>query len=141
METKHHISTVTIEGDSTFALCMEAQTRGFTLFHWTPDQLALRDGKATAWVEPMKLFERPGDHFELGPAVRTDLGELDVILLRQDPPFDMAYITTTHILERVHPGTLVVNDPAAVRNAPEKILVTEFPRFMPETLITRDFAR
>ncbi|MCR9122070.1 MAG: glutathione synthase [Phyllobacteriaceae bacterium] len=133
-----HISTVAIEGDTTFALCLEAQARGHALFHYTPDRLALRDGTASALLEPLTVRDVKGDHFTLGPAERTDLSQMDVVLLRQDPPFDMNYITTTHILERIHPETLVVNDPAWVRNSPEKIFVMEFSDFMPETLITKD---
>ena len=133
-----HVSTIQIDGDSTFALGLEAQNRGHSLYHWEPDRLQLRDGKVRAAIETLSLKDSENDHFKLGPKLDTDLSELDVILLRQDPPFDMAYITTTHILERIHPETLVVNDPAAVRNAPEKILVTEFSDLMPETLITRD---
>lgn len=134
-----HVSTIHILGDSTFALGMEAQARGHALFHWEPDRLQLRDGNVRAQIEEMSLKDVEGGHYTLGEKVDTDLSELDVVLLRQDPPFDMAYITTTHILERIHPDTLVVNDPASVRNAPEKILVTEFADMMPETLITRDF--
>ena len=134
-----HVSTIQIEGDSTFALGLEAQNRGHSLYHFEPDRLQLRDGKLVAGIEEMHLKDVVGDHFTLGPKTDTDLSELDVILLRQDPPFDMAYITSTHLLERVHPGTLVVNDPVSVRNAPEKILVTEFADLMPATLITRDF--
>jgi glutathione synthase len=133
-----HVSTVSIAGDTTFALSLEAQRRGHALFHYTPDRLSLRDGKAIAWAEPMQLRDVRGDHFELGEQQRLDLTQVDVVLLRQDPPFDMNYITTTHILERIHPATLVVNDPAWVRNSPEKIFVTEFPDLMPETLITKD---
>jgi len=134
-----HVSSIHIDGDSTFALGLEAQNRGHTLFHWEPNRLQLRNGKVRARIEEMTLRDVAGDHFTLGDPVDTDLSELDVIQLRQDPPFDMAYITTTHILERIHPETLVVNSPASVRNAPEKILVTEFADLMPETLITRDF--
>jgi glutathione synthase len=133
-----HISTVTIAGDTSFALALEAKRRGHALFHYTPKQLSLADGKVVAQVERLDVRDVKGDHFTLGEPVRTDLTEMDVILLRQDPPFDMNYITTTHILERIHPKTLVVNDPAWVRNSPEKIFVTEFPDLMPETLITRD---
>lgn len=133
-----HISTIAIEGDTTFALCLEAQARGHHLFHYTPDRLALRDGSVSAMLEPLTVRDVKGDHFTLGPAERTDLSQMDVVLLRQDPPFDMNYITTTHILERIHPKTLVVNDPAWVRNSPEKIFVMEFADFMPETLITKD---
>ena len=133
-----HVSTVTISGDTSFALSLEAQRRGHALYHYTPDRLSMIGGKVFARVEEMKVFDVKGSHFSLGEPVRTDLSEMDVILLRQDPPFDMNYITTTHILERIHPKTLVVNDPAWVRNSPEKIFVTEFPDLMPETLITKD---
>ncbi len=133
-----HVSTVNIMGDTSFALSLEAQRRGHSLFHYTPDRLSQENGRIYARVEEMQLRDEPGNHFSLGEPVRTELTEMDVILLRQDPPFDMNYITTTHLLERVHPKTLVVNDPAWVRNSPEKIFVTEFPDLMPETLITRD---
>jgi len=133
-----HISTVQIAGDTTFALCLEAQARGHELFHYTPDRLTMRDGRIVARVEQLSVRDVKGDHFTLGAPVRTDLAEMDVVLLRQDPPFDMNYITTTHLLERIHPETLVVNDPAWVRNSPEKIFVTEFPDLMPETMITKD---
>jgi glutathione synthase len=117
---------------------LEAERRGHMLFHYTPDRLAMRDGRVEARVEPVKVRDLKGDHFSLGAAEVADLSGMDVVLLRQDPPFDMAYITTTHLLERIHPETLVVNDPAQVRNAPEKLFVTEFPDLMPPTLITRD---
>lgn len=133
-----HVSTVSIEGDTSFALSLEAQRRGHRLFHYTPDRLSMRDGKVFARIEEMQVRDEKGNHYALGEPVRTDLSEMDVILLRQDPPFDMNYITTTHMLERIHPQTLVVNDPAWVRNSPEKIFVTEFPDLMPETLITKD---
>jgi glutathione synthase len=133
-----HVSTVSIAGDTSFALSLEAQRRGHKLFHYTPDRLSMRDGKVFARVEEMRVRDEKGNHYSLGEPVRTDLSEMDVILLRQDPPFDMNYITTTHMLERIHPQTLVVNDPAWVRNSPEKIFVTEFPDLMPETLITKD---
>ena len=135
-----HISTVQIAGDTTFALCLEAQARGHELFHYTPDRLSMRGGTVSARVEPLSVRDIKGDHYTLGEAVRTDLSEMDVVLLRQDPPFDMNYITTTHLLERIHPKTLVVNDPAWVRNSPEKIFVMEFSDLMPETLITKDIA-
>jgi glutathione synthase len=135
-----HVSSISIAGDSTFAMSLEAQKRGYKLFHYTPDQLSLRDGTVFAIVEPMILRDVKGDHFELGEQRRIDLATMDVVLLRQDPPFDMSYITSTHLLERIHPGTLVVNDPAWVRNSPEKIFVTEFPDLMPKTLITRSLA-
>lgn len=135
-----HISTVQIAGDTTFALCLEAQARGHELFHYTPDRLTMRGGTVSARVEPLSVRDVKGDHYTLGEAVRADLSEMDVVLLRQDPPFDMNYITTTHLLERIHPKTLVVNDPAWVRNSPEKIFVMEFSDLMPETLITKDIA-
>ncbi len=133
-----HISKISIVGDSTFALMLEAERRGHTLHHYTPDRLAMRDGRVEARVEPVKVRDLKGDHFTLGAPELADLSGFDVVLLRQDPPFDMAYITTTHLLERIHPDALVVNDPAHVRNAPEKLFVTAFPALMPETLITRD---
>ena len=133
-----HVSSINIGGDSTFAMSLEAQARGYKLFHYTPDRLTMRDGKIYATVEPMELRDVKGDHFTLGSPERIDLSTMDVVLLRQDPPFDMAYITATHLLERIHPKTLVVNDPAWVRNSPEKIFVTEFADLMPPTLITRD---
>ncbi len=125
---------------STFALLLEAQKRGHRLSYYTPDKLAQRGGKVFATVQPLDVRDKAGDHFTLGDAKRTELTAFDVILLRQDPPFDLAYITTTHLLERVHPKTLVVNDPAHVRNAPEKIFVLDFADLMPPTLITRDLA-
>ncbi len=133
-----HVSTVNIAGDTSFALSLEAQRRGHKLFHYTPDRLSMRDGQVFARVEEMTVRDEKGNHFSLGEPVRTNLAEMDVVLLRQDPPFDMNYITTTHILERIHPKTLVVNDPNWVRNSPEKIFVTEFPDLMPDTLITKD---
>ena len=134
------IERINIKGDSTFALLLEAQKRGHALAYYTPDRLALRDAQVFATVQPLKVRDQPGDHFTLGEAARVELATFDVVLLRQDPPFDLAYITSTHMLERVHPKTLVVNDPAQVRNAPEKIFVMEFPDLMPPTLITRDLA-
>ncbi len=133
-----HVSTVSIAGDTSFALSLEAQRRGHELWHYTPDRLSMLNGRVVARAEPMQVRDVERDHFTLGPAERVDLSEMDVVLLRQDPPFDMNYITTTHLLERIHPKTLVVNDPAWVRNSPEKIFVTEFPDLMPETLITKD---
>ncbi len=133
-----HIARIRIRGDSTFALMLAGQARGHTLFHYTPDRLTLRDGRTEARVEPVTVRDVEGDHFTLGEGSTADLGDFDVVHLRQDPPFDMGYITTTHLLERIHPKTLVVNDPAHVRNAPEKLFVTEFPALMPPTLISRD---
>src|ERR1700756_2153178 len=134
------IERISIRGDSTFALLLEAQKRGHGTAYYTPDRLALRGAKVVANVQPLKVRDQQGDHFTLGEARRTELGEFAVVLRRQDPPFDLAYITTTHLLERIQPGTLVVNDPSAVRNAPEKMFVMEFPELMPPTLITRDLA-
>jgi glutathione synthase len=134
------IERINIRGDSTFALLLEAQARGYALSFYTPDRLALRDGRVTATVQPLKVRDVVGDHFTLGQGESVDLASFDVVLLRQDPPFDLAYITTTHLLERIHPGTLVVNDPREVRNAPEKMYVMEFFDLMPPTLITRDLA-
>jgi len=132
------IERINIRGDSTFALLLEAQRRGHALSYYTPDRLALADSKVSAAVRPLTVRDAPGDHFTVGEPRVTDLSGFDVVLLRQDPPFDLAYISTTHLLERIHPQTLVVNDPAHVRNAPEKVFVTEFPDLMPPTLITRD---
>jgi len=134
------IQRINIKGDSTFALLLEAQRRGHGLAYYTPDRLALRDGKLFATVESLSVRDRAGDHFTLDEPRRLALSEFDVILLRQDPPFDLSYITSTHFLERIHPKTLVVNDPAHVRNAPEKVFVTEFSDLMPPTLLTRDLA-
>jgi glutathione synthase len=134
------IERINIRGDSTFALLLEAQSRGHVLAYYTPDQLALREGDVFATVRALTVRDREGDHFTLQEPQRAKLEEFDVVLLRQDPPFDLAYITTTHVLERIHPRTLVVNQPTAVRNAPEKMFVMEFPELMPPTLITRDLA-
>ena len=132
------IQRIKIAGDSTFALLLEAQARGHRLLHYTPDRLSMRDGRIVASAEPLEVRDVEGNHCSLGAPERIDLAGVDVVLLRQDPPFDLAYITTTHLLERIHPETLVVNDPISVRNAPEKVFVTEFPHLMPPTLITRD---
>lgn len=133
-----HISTIHIKGDTTFALALEAQRRGHELFHYTPDRLSMRDGKVSARVEALLVRDNENDYYSLAEQQRILLQTMDVVLLRQDPPFDMNYITTTHLLERIGGKTLVVNDPNWVRNSPEKIFVTEFPDLMPETLITRD---
>ena len=132
-----HISTVQIAGDSTFALMLEAHARGHKLYHYEVDQLSMRDGRVFAQCQPVTVQDVEGDHYSLGVAKEENLADMDVILMRQDPPFHMGYITATHLLERLHPKTLVANNPAEVRNAPEKIFVTEFPDLMPETLITR----
>ena len=134
------IERIDISGDSTFALALEAQARGHTLIYYGPRDLSFREGKVTARVRPLQVRAVKGDHFTLGEASGMDLSGADVVLMRQDPPFDMAYITATHILENIHPKTLVVNDPGHVRNAPEKIFVTQFEGLMPPTLITTDRA-
>ena len=134
------IERINIRGDSTFALLLEAQRRGHPIAYYTPDRLALTEGQVFASVQPLKVRDVAGDHFTLGAPQRAELTEFDVVLLRQDPPFDLAYITSTHLLERLAPRTLVVNEPAHVRNAPEKMFVMEFPDLMPPTLITRDLA-
>ena len=134
------IQRINVKGDSTFALLLEAQKRGHGLSYYTPDRLAQLNGKLFAAVEELSVRDQAGDHFTLGEAKRTAMADFDVVLLRQDPPFDLAYITSTHLLERIHPKTLVVNDPAHVRNAPEKIFVTDFADLMPPTLITRDLS-
>jgi glutathione synthase len=134
------IERINIRGDSTFALLLEAQTRRHTLAYYTPDRMALRGNEVFATVRGLTVRDTEGDHFTLGEEKRVALKSFDVILMRQDPPFDLAYITATHLLERLAPRTLVVNDPGHVRNAPEKVFVTEFPDLMPPTLITRDLA-
>jgi glutathione synthase len=132
------IARINVRGDSTFALLLEAQKRGHTLSYYTPDKLSQRGNEVVAPVHALNVRDEPGNHFTLGEAKRTNLSTFDVVLLRQDPPFDLAYITSTHLLERIHPETLVVNDPAGVRNAPEKLFVMDFPQLMPPTLISRD---
>ena len=134
------IARIRIAGDSTFALLLEAQARGHRLLHYTPDRLQLRGGRVEAMAEPLSVQEVEGEHAKLGEAILVDLATVDVVLLRQDPPFDLAYVTTTHLLERIHPATLVVNDPRSVRDAPEKLFVMDFPELMPPTLIARDRA-
>jgi glutathione synthase len=134
------IERINIRGDSAFAMLLEAQARGHRLSYYTPDKLAQVQDRVFARMQPLTVRDELGNHFTLGEPRRTELTEVDVILLRQDPPFDLAYITTTHLLERVHPKTLVVNNPASVRNAPEKVFVTQFPDLMPPTVITRDLA-
>jgi glutathione synthase len=145
MDALEHIN---IDGDSTFALMLEAQARGHTLWHYEVRHLALREGRQsaarrmeerlTAVARPVQVQRSHGNHHQFGAEETLDLARMDVVLMRQDPPFDMAYITATHMLEHIQPATLVMNDPAAVRNAPEKILVMQFPDLMPPTLITWD---
>ncbi len=132
------IARINIRGDSTFALLLEAQKRGHGLSYYTPDKLSLRGEELVAPVQVLTVRDEAGNHFTLGEPKRESLAAFDVVLLRQDPPFDLAYITSTHFLERIHPKTLVVNNPASVRNAPEKIMVMNFPHLMPPTLISRD---
>jgi len=132
------VEGINIETDTTFLLMLEAQTRGHGLWVYQPERLQLAEGRVLARGNALNLRAVKGDHAGLGAAEVRDLSEFDVVLMRQDPPFDMAYITATYFLERIHPATLVVNDPAEVRNAPEKLLVTEFPTFHPPTLITSD---
>lgn len=132
------IEKIDIQGDSTFALALEAQARGHALLYYGPRDLTFRDGKITARARPLAVRNVKGDHFTLGEETLTDLTAMDAVLMRQDPPFDMAYITATHILERLQPKVLVVNDPFHVRNAPEKLFVTLFKELMPPTLITSD---
>jgi glutathione synthase len=134
------IEKIDINGDSTFALALEAQARGHALLYYGPRELTFNDGRVTARVRKLSVRATKGDHFTAGEPSVYDLSQADVVLMRQDPPFDMAYITATHILERLHPRTLVVNDPAEVRNAPEKLFVTQFKGLMPPTLITSDRA-
>lgn len=132
------IARINIKGDSTFALLLEAQKRGHGLSYYTPDKLSMVGDEIVAPVQLLTVRDEPGNHFTLGEPRREALNGFDVVLLRQDPPFDLAYITSTHLLERIHPKTLVVNDPASVRNAPEKLFVMDFPQLMPPTLISRD---
>jgi glutathione synthase len=132
------IERIDIKGDSTFALALEAQARGHTLLYYGTRDLTFLDGAVSAKVRPLVVRNEAGNHFSLGEVERFDLSKADVVLMRQDPPFDMAYITATHLLERIHPKTLVVNDPFHVRNAPEKLFVTLFKDLMPPTLITSD---
>lgn len=132
------IERIKIAGDTGFALLLEAQNRGHDLFFYSPDRLSFREGEVFAHVQALNVRDVEGDHFTAGTAERRNLSDFDVVLMRQDPPFDLHYITATHLLERLPPKTLVVNNPRQVRNAPEKIFVTQFPDLMPPTLITRD---
>ncbi|MGD9742635.1 MAG: glutathione synthase [Dongiaceae bacterium] len=132
------VEAINIDADSSFVLGLEALKRGHALFHYLPRQLVFRDGRVHARMRPLTLKRERGNHFSFGAPQVIDLATLDIVLMRQDPPFDMAYITATHLLEHVHPATLVVNDPVHVRNAPEKLFVTHFEGLMPPTLITSD---
>jgi glutathione synthase len=130
------VAGIDIDADSTFVLGLEAQKRGYALFHYLPQDLVFKQGRLYALVRPLELRREQGNHFSLGAPEAIDLATIDVVLMRQDPPFDMAYITATHLLQHIHPETLVVNDPVNVRNAPEKLFVTHFDEVMPPTLIT-----
>jgi glutathione synthase len=132
------MDSIDIDRDSSFVLALEAQKRGYKLYHYLPEHLSLIDGKVIARARALTVQRKLGDHFTLGDFETIDLKEMGVVLMRQDPPFDMAYLTATYLLELIHPYTLVVNDPTHVRNAPEKIFVTNFPNLMPATLISRD---
>jgi len=134
------IGPINIDADSTFRIALEAQDRGHQLFYYTPDKLAFQNGRVTARGWPLEVRRVKGDHFTLGEETEIDLGDWDVVWVRQDPPFDMGYITNTHILDLVHPETLVVNDPFWIRNFPEKLLVLKFPDLTPPTTIARDLA-
>ena len=134
------IATVNINADSTFRIALEAQARGHDLFYYTPDKLAFVEGKVTARGYPITLRREVGNHVTFGTEAEVDLADFDVVWLRQDPPFDMGYITSTHLLDMIHPKTLVVNDPFWVRNYPEKLLVLRFPDLTPPTAIARDLA-
>ena len=130
------IDAIDIKSDSTFVLALEAQARGLTLYHYLPQDLTLEKNTVIAYAQALNVRNVEGDHFSLGDKEWFNLGLADVVLMRQDPPFNMAYITATHLLEHIHPETFVVNDPVSVRNAPEKLFVTNFAEFMPPTLIT-----
>jgi glutathione synthase len=132
------LDQINIGGDSTFAIMLSAQARGHRLFHYLPEDLSYQAGRLHAGAHPVTVQRSEGDHYRFGEATILDLGrDVDVVLMRQDPPFDLGYITATHLLERIQGETLVINDPASVRNAPEKVWVLDFARFMPPTLVTR----
>jgi len=134
------IGPIDIDADSTFRIALEAQARGHSLFYYTPEHLAFQNGRVTARGWPLEVRREKGNHYTLGEQTEVDLGDYDVVWLRQDPPFDMGYITTTHILDMIHPSTLVVNNPFWVRNYPEKLLVLKFPQLIPPTTIARDLS-
>ena len=134
------IGSVNINGDSTYRIGLEAQARGHSLFYYAPDRLAFVEGRVIARGFPIELRREQGNHVTFGPETEVDLADMDVVWLRQDPPFDMGYITTTHLLDMIHPKTLVVNDPFWVRNCPEKLLVLQFPDLTPPTAVSRDLA-
>lgn len=132
------INSIDIAGDSSFALLLEAQARGHEIFYYKPENLAQIGSRTVARGSSLKVADKAGAHFSVGEERQEKLDEWDVVLLRQDPPFDMSYITTTHLLERIHPKTLVVNNPREVRNAPEKLFVFDFAEFMPPTIVTKN---
>jgi glutathione synthase len=132
------IEAVDINADSSFVMALEAQERGYSIYHYQPENLAFMDGLVTARARAMTLRREQGNHFDFSEPQMINLSEVDVVLMRQDPPFNMGYITATHLLDHIHPNTLVVNDPASVRNSPEKLFATLFPDLMPPTLITSD---
>ena len=133
-----HISSLNIEGDTTFALCLEAQNRNYKIFHYTPEALTYENGIIRAPLESLEVNDDKKDHYALGPTKYSDFSDIDVLLMRQEPPFNMNYITYTHLLEHLPDSLKIINNPASVRNAPEKLLVTFFKDLMPETIITRD---
>ena len=133
------VESLQVAGDTTFALGLEAQKRGHNLWYYTPDLLSLNEGTISARGQALTFYDEVGAHFQTGVTKIKSLQDFDVILMRQDPPFDMAYITATYLLEMLNPKTMIINNPAEVRNAPEKLLVTLYPDFMPATLISRDF--
>ena len=133
-----HIDTLSISGDTTFALCLEAQKRGHKIFHYTPDKLTYKNGKTLSLVEPLQVMDDEDNHFTLGKPFETDFLDIDFVLMRQEPPFNMNYITYTHLLEHLPKNTRIINNPISVRNAPEKLLVTFFEDLMPETIISLD---
>ena len=135
------IESIDIDADSTFALALEGQRRGHELFHYLPQDLSFYRGRVVAQGRPLEVRRQRGDHFVFGEPEDIDLADIDMVLMRQDPPFDMAYITATHLLQHIHPNTYVVNDPVEVRNAPEKLFVAQFPELMPPTLITSNPAQ
>ena len=132
------IESINIDTDSTFVMALEAQKRGYKVFHYLPKNLSLQNGNLTAQARTMVLRKEKGNHFTFGLPETIDLSKIDVVLMRQDPPFDMGYITATHLLDHIHPKTLVVNDPTSVRNAPEKLFATLFNDLMPPTIVTSD---
>ena len=134
------VQGINIDADSSFVIALEAQARGHELFYYHPDQMMYEDGRVLARTQRLELRRERGNHYTLGDAKLTDLSTLDVVWLRQDPPFDMAYLTTTYLLDMIHPRTLVVNNPTEVRRNPEKLYIARFPDLVPPTLITRDIA-